>query len=447
MAAMIFKLALAAALAVNAAPTEAHLQMPDGLPARIHIELSYGGLGCCRRESYDITIRSDRAVRSGDPVPLEAIRRFVESLRRPPVDAVTADSLGMTQHWLNENPLGRLARYRADIAGYGSYNAKQNALFMQLFTSPANARAWVTKYYAQAFHRTDDYPHALVRLSWSNPNADFVVASDAQTPFMLPWLLGYEKVRTNNPDIGRTFAELLPEKALNRARIAGAPLANEYITSLLYQHDAEFAEIEAESVLKAQLGLIRRTYDVKALALRRFDSIDLDGDLALDAKLHPKGYPANLFVHMSVYMSRGRPHDLAGALHYGLAYADLVGGVPWLSRYLRRHPASTAEIRIVQDMSVTLKVWKDFSQDLFAHGADAALSKIDDMFPEIAFVELSEPREAYSRWFVAPGRRMVLWHYKVRAPLEEQLKNHKRWDFAGHVAVGALFDPEGRLIK
>jgi hypothetical protein len=327
------------------------------------------------------------------------------------------------------------------------WSERQQALFSKKFVDSANVARWLQVEYAGKLIRTDDYPHVKVHLSWPDGRT-YDVESDEQTPYMLPWKIGPEERKTYNADISRAVAALLPPGALNRRRLSGDMLAAEYAQFIQDAYEQNLDEIDAEIRLGSQLRPLQANFKILSLAIQILSSDDLDGENALQAHVYDGLLPKNAFVNMTVFLRNdtglaGLDEAIAASRHY----ERLLLSVPWLHHYLTTHPAVTLELRLVEKRSISPKLAADLLSDLRQHGKVKLAALISKSVAQSAFFYLEGSDQAYARWFALPDGRTVLWNFRTRTPLQEKLAGLPTWDWYGHVGVGALFDPQGSLIR
>jgi len=352
------------------------------------------------------------------------------------------DNLGMTPHWL-------------DVAKHKSYtrfdgrtlDKRQKAFFSRLLADKKKADAWMKVEYHDRLIRLDDYPSIVVTMRWLD-GATFNLTSSEQTVYMLPWRLGVRKTRTFNANISRALADLLPANALNRERLAGDTLAEEYATYLMGDSEDTLNRMNVEDTLGVQLLPLYKEFRIDTLALQARTSDDLDGEYALQAHVRLKSVPAtNEFLNMTLFMAGA--HKLANAEKAVAAaqkYEHLVARVPWIRKYLGLHKDTSLEIRVVQDRSVSRRLAASLLTDLREHGKTTLAHKLKSSIPNMAFFYLNGPNQAYARWFVLPDLKTLLWNYKGSTPLQQQIRGFRTWDWSGHVGVGVLFSPDGVVL-
>jgi hypothetical protein len=414
------------------------------LPERIEIHLSHVGLSTSQAESYVVDVRGDSATRGKDTVPVARIRTVVDALSQRPSAAPTLRNFGMRGGWF-EAARQRLSRDNRD-SSTNKLDDKQEAYFERAFVDTRNAQLWMELVYSGKFISLDDYPHVTVDIHWLD-RATVRLESSSASPFMLPWGIG-AKAKTFNADVSRAIAALLPNGALNRGRINGESLAPDYADWLLsFELRDRIETIGAADVLGRQLDPIRHRYDIETLSLEPLDSDDLSGKPSVQLHLSSRTMPRNVRINMTLWQKGNR----IGRIDVALAAADRAErralSVPWLSKFLKATPDTVAEVRVVQDRSVSAKLAHELLEDLRAHGKSGLASEIEPLLSRTTFLYLNGPYGAYARWFVLPDLRMLLWNYKTATPLQALIVHAPRWDWYAHVGIGALISPDGKVLE
>jgi hypothetical protein len=430
--ATVLSLALAAWLIVDQASSLTSPAVENSLPKSIEITTAFCGIGCVKPQKYQIDVVSNKG----------AVTRLLAALELGPMKEPSLDNLGIIPHWLDAAKHKSYTRFDGR-----TLDKRQKAFFSRLFADERKADAWMKFEYRGRLIRTDDYPSVAVTMRWLD-GATFNLASSEQTVYMLPWKLGVRKTQTFNANISRALADLLPANALNRERLAGDTLADEYATFLMGDSEDTLNRMNVEDTLGVQLLPLYKDFRIDTLALQSISSDDLDGEYALQAHVRLKSVPAtNEFLNMTLFMAGA--HKLVNvtqAVAAAQKYQHLVARVPWIQKYLRLHKDTSAEIRVVQDRSVSRQLAASLLADLREHGKTALAHRLKSSIPGMAFFYLNGPNQAYARWFALPDLTTLLWNYKGSTPLQQQIRRFPTWDWSGHVGVGALFSPDGVVL-
>jgi len=430
--ATVLSLALAVWFTVAQASSLTSPAVENSLPKSIEVTAAYCSIACAKPQKYQIDVIGKQ----------DAVTRLIAALKAPTMNEPTLDNLGMTSHWLDS---AKLNSY--DTFDRRPLDKRQKAFFSRLFTDPKKASAWLKFQYYGRLLRMDDYPSIKVALTWRD-GSTFTVGSSEQTVYMLPWKLGVKQIHNFNANISRAIADLLPANALNRERLAGDTLAEEYATYLMWDSEDTLNRMNVEDTLGVQLLPLYKDFRIDTLALQTLTSDDLDGEYALQAHARLKSVPAtNEFLNMTLFMAGARKlANVTQAVTAAQKYQRLVARVPWIQKYLRLHKDTSAEIRVVQDRSVSRQLAASLVADLREHGKTALAHKLKSSIPNMAFFYLNGPNQAYARWFVLPDLTTLLWNYKGSTPLQQQIRGFRTWDWSGHVAVGVLFSPDGVVL-
>ena len=430
--ATVLSLALAAWFIVVQASSLTSPAVENSLPKSIEITTAYCSIGCAKPQKYEIDVAGNK----------DAVNRLLVAVNAPTVNEPSLGGLGITSHWLD-------AAKRKSYTTFDrrTFDKRQKAFFSRLFADERKADAWMNFEYHGRWITMDDYPSIEVTMRWLDGTA-FNLTSSEQTVYMLPWKLGARKIHSFNANISRAVADLLPANALNRERLTGDTLAQEYATYLMSDSEDTLNRMNVEDTLGVQLRPLYKNFRIDSLALQALSSDDLDGEYALQAHVRLKTVlVTNEFLNMTLFMAGA--HKLANAEQAVAAaqkYQHLVARVPWIAKYLRLHKDTSAEIRVVQGRSVSRQLANSLLTDLRQHGKKTLADKLQNSIPNTAFVYLNGPNQAYARWFVLPDLKTLLWNYKGNTPLQQQIRRFPTWDWSGHVGVGVLFSPDGVVL-
>lgn len=422
-----------------------------GLPSGIEIELSYTSISYHKAENYQISIANGRAKRGVENVPITAVAGLVTAIDKPRLTEPSLANLGITKPWLDAECKSALNSYYERWVDTPRLDDKQEAYFLRTFSDPGTATTWMNDWSSGQTLRLDDYPLANVRLDWPN-GTSYRLTSHSWYVFMLPWSIGADNVADYDADISRNVASLLPANALNRERLAGDTLSAEY-TDWLMEFDlrGRLDSIGASDVLGDQLAPIEKSFTITSMSNETISSDDLNEDLvnprpSLQLHVQDPLLPSYVVVYMSLWSKGDKLKDVPQAVSAARRYTSLALSVPWMSWFLRQNKDWSAEIRVVQDRSITPQLAKSLLSDLRDHGKAKLADMLQPLLPQTAFLYLNGPPDAYSRLFVLPDHRMLLWNFKRNTPFSNSIKDMPQWDWFGHVGVGALFSPDGRLL-
>lgn len=434
-------------------PADAANVGSKGLPKTIEVELSHTGLAGTKRDSYLITIDGTQARRGVQELPIASITRLIEAIDEPPLPTPTLANLGMTDNWLGLTSRTALAAWYPYYVGPEHLDANQQRYFYAAFADPAVASAWVSEWSSGGLLVTDDYPSADVQLTWAD-GSSYKMSSESQWVFMVPWAVGSSSGKNYNADISRAIAALLPSDALNRPRLAGDTLEFKYTDWLILFHLRDGLDsIEARDVFGDQLAPIARYFTIKKMQNGLISSDDLNGGLSIvhgqtsvQLRLQDPSQPPNVSVYMSLWTQGNRLNNVPQAVSIAKDYAARVLSVPWLRSYLSQNRDWSAEIRVVQDRSITPQLRDSLLTDLRGHGKTELADALQPLISQTVYLYLNGPERAYSRWFVLPHQRMLLWNYQGAAPLLTTVKTAPTWSWYGATSVGIVFGPNGKPL-
>ena len=424
-----------------------------GLPKTIDIELSHTGLAGTRKDSYLITIDGAQVRRGVHELPLASVTRLISAIDELPLAQPNLTSLGMTDAWLSLTSKTALGSWYLHYLGPQHLNANQERYFRTAFADNRVTHDWVSEWSITERFVTDDYPSAEVYLTCAD-GSSYKLSSQSQWAFMVRWKTASSETPDYNADISRAVAALLPDEALNRARLAGDNLAFAYTDWLLtfYLRDTLDA-MRARDLFGDQLAPIEKAFEIESMS----DGIILSDDLnvltkslterpSLQLNLHDPAEPSDVSIYMSLWSEGGKLKMVPQAVATARNETSFVLSVPWLSSFLKQNQTWSARIRVVQDNSITPYLANSLLSDLRAHGKTELADQLQPLLPQMIYLYLNGPERAYSRWFVLPDRRMLLWNYQTTSPLSELIKGVPTWDWFGTTGIGLLFSPGGKRL-
>lgn len=423
-----------------------------GLPKTIDIDIAQGGLARIEPQHYHITIDGGSARRGVDDIPLAAVTRLVEAINEPLMVQGNAKNAGMSAAWFADESKSALEKWYASWDSPRRLDANQERYFQAAFSSATVADYWMSGK-ARRFMVLDDYPFAGVTLTWTD-GTFYKLFSRSIWPFMVPWETNPATVANYNADISRAVAGLLPQTALNRSRIAGDNLAYAYTDWLLkiYLRD-ELDSVRVRDLFGEQLAPIEKAYEITSMADQAMSSDDLNeitknfmARPSVQLYLHDAADPPNVSAYMSLWSDGDKLTMVPEAVAAAKRDTAAVLSVPWLGKYLKENQQWSVQVRVVQDTSITPFLADSLIGDLRSNGKAGLADMLQPLLPQTVYLYLKGPNGAYSRWFVLPDRRMLLWNYKLEVPLPDRINNAPPWLWFGNTGVGVLFSPEGKAL-
>jgi hypothetical protein len=389
-----------------------------------HRSINQGSRPSGQRESErtDLIIR-----RQGDAYYLDdkavdpsLITALVKALSAPPNPELSLDDLGVTPAWLQANASSvahRLAEGRIVNGG-----PAHEAMLESAFADPATMGKVVPRLFNNDHYHCADcsWPHPSVKVSVSFE--DFTSAdarSYSRFPYMLPWRLSPNGAEVAyNADISRAIAALLPEKATNRARLAGEDFATLLGNAVLMDVEHQAQMLDVESKTGATLGVLRSRYTVEQASignfadpvLRKPERSEPDGQ-GLFLRLERPDSPHLIDDEVVLPYVNGSVEGADKFLQAAPQFEKLVLSVPWLSQYKQENPRVQLQLSFFRSASLTDDALKAFAADMHEVGRDKLVPKVEAAKDRIAVLVAGFGAEE-SDWLVLPDQRMILWRYR-----------------------------------
>jgi hypothetical protein len=236
---------------------------------------------------------------------------------------------------------------------------------------------------------------------------------------MLPWRLSRDGAEVAyNADISRAIAALMPEKATNRARLAGEGFANALGNAVLMDVEHQAQMLDVESRTGATLGALRSRYTVEQASIGNFGDPVLpkpeqtgpDGQ-GLFLRLEPPASPHLIDDEVVLPYVNGSVEGADKFLQDAPQFEKLVLSVPWLSQYKQANPWVQLQLSFFRSASLTDDALKAFAADMHEAGRDKLVPKVEAAKDRIAVLVAGFGAEE-SDWLVLPDQRMILWRYR-----------------------------------
>jgi hypothetical protein len=373
-------------------------------------------------ERTDLTIRREGDAYYVDDKVVDAglITALVKALTAAPNPDPSLDDLGVTPEWLkaNASPVAhRLAEGRIVNGG-----PVHEAMLESAFADPATMGKVVPRLFKNDHYRCSDCgsPNPSVKVSVNFE--DFTSAearSYSRFPYMLPWRLSRDGAEVAyNADISRAIAALMPEKATNRARLAGEGFANALGNAVLMDVEHQAQMLDVESRTGATLGALRSRYTVEQASIGNFGDPVLpkpeqtgpDGQ-GLFLRLEPPASPHLIDDEVVLPYVNGSVEGADKFLQDAPQFEKLVLSVPWLSQYKQANPWVQLQLSFFRSASLTDDALKAFAADMHEAGRDKLVPKVEAAKDRIAVLVAGFGAEE-SDWLVLPDQRMILWRYR-----------------------------------
>jgi hypothetical protein len=208
--------------------------------------------------------------------------------------------------------------------------------------------------------------------------------------------------------------------------------------------------LDTEYKLGADVAPVFARFPPIDSALSCISSIDLD-NCRWNATLNDPGLPTNLIIGVSLSYTIGRhTYRLVGTdefLKKIPEYIALVQSVPWFSKYVQDHPASTIELRFVGDRSLSPKALAALTKDLSEHNKPELAARVSKDAINTAFLEINSGSGMWSRAVVFPNREILIWHFQGNQVLGFASNEFELWDYLAWKSTGTLIAPNGSLER
>ncbi|HWG18935.1 MAG TPA: WG repeat-containing protein [Terracidiphilus sp.] len=385
---------------------------PQKQVRQITIRSMWGGLG--PHQDSTVFIQRDQAgyIRAGKPIDPRFVDALVSALQAPLIPKPDLANLGITQSWLNKE--AGLQETRS----YGQANATtpgQKALFEKSFTDIRLISRLVPELF-QNWH-TDDNPGARVEIVFDN-GEKLTAYSSSQFAYMLPWCVGPDKKASYNVAISRAVSALLPDKTVNKDRLAEDDLAKELNEAVVSSIETEYNLRGAEDMAGQALAQLRQKYHVTSAEIDPWlrpeygpQKYDKDAEeVNLHVSLVKASFPAKVSDAVTLEDVKGNVLGIDQFLSTASNYENLVLSVPWLKQYIREHPKVHFRITYVHDSSFGDEALRTFSGDMEKRERLDLIEKVLAQQKEIALV-LVGTTYAESYWLIFPDKHMLLWRY------------------------------------
>jgi hypothetical protein len=187
-------------------------------------------------DRLEIACLGEKCSARGQPVPMQDVTSLLQVLPEPPVPQAELPNLGITQQWLNEGA-ARALRGESGCA----FTQEHKALLTSKYTNLQAVKAFLPGLLQPG--TTDDDPSVTIEILKNGETVWQLESSSQSELFMLPWVINAPRksFTTYNADVSRAVARLLPEKFVNRDRMAGAGLEHE-LGSLVARRFVDFCE-------------------------------------------------------------------------------------------------------------------------------------------------------------------------------------------------------------
>jgi hypothetical protein len=415
----------------------------------IEITSSWGGLGGLSKTDLVVRNEKGRYYSGRKQIDASLVLALVHALDEPPLSEPQLANLGITQSWLEE-------KATPSALGHTPYSATTNQkdLYLKTFTDPSAIEKIVPRLFQ--FIRTDDYPFTHVNVIFHDDRV-LEFESGAWYEFMLPWNVtrGGDTTKTYNANISRALAALMPPRATNRSRIAGAGLESELADAVMENIKTQWKILGVENRAGDVLALLRNQYVVEGADINDYHNNYygrewVKGQLRetnFHVTLRKLSFPTDFSEEAILAFGDGKVRGVDEFLRQIGSYEQLVNSVPWLAQYREQNPSVLLQLIFVHDQSFGDKAMSVFASDMKLIGKPELIDQVRLEQDRVALID-----GGYGGfWLVLPDKTMILWRYSARAGLLKWfgggLPTRKCSDY-NHVTggcVGAVISPDGTL--
>lgn len=393
---------LVVASAVSSGQTKQQVQT-------VTIHSGWGGLGT--PQDSTITIRRTRNgfERNKKPIDPQPVLALVSALQASQIAKPDAGNLGITEQWLTT----QVASQKPSAFSQATNTTpKQLAFFGEKFTDLKFVTDVMPNLWK--FVRFDDYPNVRVEVEFED-GAKVSASTHSYYVFMIPWKLEGTNNETYNADISRAVAALLPDKAVNRDRLAGSDLAAQLTNSVMQTIESEWKLMGVEERAGDSLAELRSQYTISASDINPYHSAEYGvqwnpkgpHETNLHVTLHKPEFPPNLSVEGIFLSNNGTIEGINEFLKTGSEYEDLTLSVTWLMDWLRNHPDRRAFLFNVHGLSFGEHAMKTFTEDMKLRGREDLVEKVRAQQAKVALLKIDG-----ADWLIFPDRHLLLWRYE-----------------------------------
>ena len=416
---------------------------------RIEIESSWFGYLGQSKSTLVITGHDQKYSAHGHRVSAQAVERLLAALHEPPVERLSMESCGIDSHWLSANTEPALSDFL-----HRKPTPKLIALFRSKFTDVTVLQQVLENIYASS--HSDDYPEMRVSVL-RNGEKEFVLHSESQHPFMLPWMVeGGSQPANFNCRINQAIAALLPAKFTNRDRLAISNSIRWELTEGVMQIIRDgWYRVDAEEKLGPDLVAIHARFSLTKSEITCEDSVDVgkawvpkgEPCLSWNAELQEKGQPPNMNLGVSLPYRDGRLVGAGQFLAQIKDYEAMVLSVPWLTEFMKRDPTTVVELRYVNDRSLSRRAQADLVREMKGCGEIELADRLVREGDKSAFLIIHGPADTRSMWVVFPNREMLLWRFKGASVLHWQAPPFITCGYNGWPSAGGVIEPDGTFSR
>lgn len=423
----------------------------------IKITSAWGGLGPFGQSELTITSKNNGYYSKNGKVEKQLVDDLLKAIDEPEIKEPSLSNLGITQEWLNANAEKGIQEY---ASGYFSFSVEnQKALYYSTFKDLQIMQKLLPSVFRGGW--TDDYPRIEIKITELD-GTNFIVRSDAQPLFMLPWEINSKNktFKTYNANIAKTLANLLPKNFTNRERLKGDYLSSKMANLVMDFIEDDWKRLEVENKASDTFIAIKKDYKIISAEMNSNHGIDFgdewEKDKILEKNIHfllkKDEFPDNFAIQLKLTRQKDKVENLNSFQNNINKYQSLIFSVPWLKNYLESGKQKV-ELRFIRNRSFSEKAMKKFAEDMNKIGKKDLISEIEGQKENIALIGVGGWLEYYqSYWLVLPNKNVILWRYRYPMLMNWNEKDFKQGECtdeisAGLKCIGAVISPEGNIIS
>ena len=421
---------------------------------QIRITSSWGGYGPPAQDQLVITRKADAYYANGKKLNTALVSDLLSALDAPPIPEIDLANLGITQEWLDANAEKGVKEY-ADFF-YTTATPNLQALYLSNFKDIDFMKALVSSTFRGWW--TDDYPIVEVEVTRAG-GIKLVATSKAQHLFMLPWEIttGDQKTRTYNAGIARAIVALLPNKFVNRERLAGEGLRRVLAQAVMMNIKDDWELLDAKNRAGKSFETLKQLFVIEHAELNSYHDLDfgkewINGDpdvQNLQVILQRRDPPANLRIGIALPFKNGAVEGVDTFMAGFDRYVNLVLSVPWLDSFIRSNPRTYFELRYVGERSFSEKAMQVFAADMRLQKKESLVKEVEAVQKDVSLLAVGWK---YNRdyWLVLPDKRVVLWRFHhYGEPIRWPSLASSAWNCSNYQGkcVGAMIATDGTVVE
>lgn len=367
-------------------------------PLQDHIVIERQGdtyrLSGSHRERHWADHQPEEQALASEVIAPALIAQLRDALSAPPQPMVDLHDLAPSSAGIQSKIDGYLKE--AGLNGTAPPLSRRIAEWRQDLRKPDVLNKVLTRGFAGS--HTDDYPSVRVTLTLAD-GSTLTARSGSQHHLLLPW-----KDSGGNPTYAPAIAHavyaLLPDQAVNRARLEGDTSEDELDEVLSYGLEDAISRFQVEKEAPDALHALEARFVIERISLNHWNGSNVDADLRLFDS------PANLSISARMALAGPRLKSVGDA-ERARKLLQLAQTSPTLLARMRSGDHVDFSIRYGYPIAWPhKKVVTQFVEQMHDMKALADLSATSSLVSDAVLVE-EETKPIY--WVVLPDGRTILW--------------------------------------